>query len=376
MNGISIFSGCGGLDLGFTKAGFNIHFSSDIMSEGCETMRNNFNHYVYGPPSNDGDVHNLTKSIIQKSGNINKIDFIIGGPPCQSFSVAAAQRFLKNDTKFKRKGFGCQKNGLLIYEYLRLVDEIKPKFFLIENVPGILKVDGSETISGLYETFENIGYNMTQPIFVQAADYGVPQFRERVFLFGTTLNRKLVLPEPSHSNADTLSSTKKYSTVAQAINDIPKYIPNNETRNHKSESVSRYQKLKIGQREKLGRVDRLDPNKPSKTVIAGGSNGGGRSHLHPFLARTLSVRECARLQTFPDDFVFYGKTARQFTQVGNAVPPLIGELIAKSIMSSVLGKKVSNDYKLEKGYIGKNVAVQHLLEKSKLVSEYKCYSDV
>src|SRR6185437_8187349 len=110
---------------------------------------------------------------------------------------------------------------------------------------------------------------------------------------------------------------------------MPQDLPNRVTRRHAPESIARYKTLAFGQREQLGRVDRLDPRRPSKTVIAGGSGGGGRSHLHPFIARTLSVRECARLQTFPDKFVFLGPTARQFTQVGNAVPPVLAAQMGK-----------------------------------------------
>ena len=110
--------------------------------------------------------------------------------------------------------------------------------------------------------------------------------------------------------------------------------PNSETREHKAESILRYMKLDYGERDQLGRVDRLDPTLPSKTVIAGGANGGGRSHLHPEIPRTISVRESARLQTFPDDFVFIGPTARQFTQVGNAVPPVLAAQLGISVFYS------------------------------------------
>ena len=101
----------------------------------------------------------------------------------------------------------------------------------------------------------------------------------------------------------------------------------------------RYMILEFGQRDKLGRVDRLNPLLPSKTIIAGGTGGGGRSHLHPFIPRTMTVRECARLQTFPDDYVFTGPVARQFTQVGNAVPPLLGYELACAIYNSIYEKK-------------------------------------
>ena len=112
---------------------------------------------------------------------------------------------------------------------------------------------------------------------------------------------------------------------------MPQNLPNHETRNHVESSIIRYRKLKFGERDQRGRVDRLDPRKPSKTVIAGGTGGGGRSHLHPFIARTLTVRECARLQTFDDEYIFKGSMSRQFTQVGNAVPPLLAEHIARHI---------------------------------------------
>src|SRR5690606_5805428 len=109
---------------------------------------------------------------------------------------------------------------------------------------------------------------------------------------------------------------------------------NHVTREHSAESILRYMMLEFGGRDQLGRVDRLDPTRPSKTVIAGGTKGGGRSHLHPYIPRTLSVRESARIQTFPDNFVFTGPAARQFTQVGNAVPPILGAQMAASILKS------------------------------------------
>ena len=103
------------------------------------------------------------------------------------------------------------------------------------------------------------------------------------------------------------------------------------TREHSAESVLRYMELAYGARDQLGRVDRLDPSRPSKTIIAGGTKGGGRSHLHPYFPRTLSVRESARLQTFPDDYLFTGPVARQFTQVGNAVPPVLAAQLAIAV---------------------------------------------
>ncbi|MDD4026338.1 MAG: DNA cytosine methyltransferase, partial [Kiritimatiellae bacterium] len=112
-------------------------------------------------------------------------------------------------------------------------------------------------------------------------------------------------------------------------------VPNHVTREHNVKSIERYMRLGFGKRDKLGRVDRLDPFRPSKTIIAGGTGGGGRSHLHPYIPRTMSVRECARLQTFPDKHFFTGPVARQFTQVGNAVPPVLAYEIACAIYKTI-----------------------------------------
>jgi DNA (cytosine-5)-methyltransferase 1 len=150
------------------------------------------------------------------------------------------------------------------------------------------------------------------------------------------------LPVETHSEtADLLR--ERYRTVVEALVGMPSNIPNHLPRDHAPESIARYRTLEFGEREHLGRVDRLAPQAPSKTVIAGGSNGGGRSHLHPFIARTLTVRECARLQTFDDDYVFEGTSARQFTQVGNAVPPLLAEQLARHIQWRHFGRKLEND---------------------------------
>ncbi|MGQ0542492.1 MAG: DNA cytosine methyltransferase, partial [Blastocatellia bacterium] len=122
--------------------------------------------------------------------------------------------------------------------------------------------------------------------------------------------------------------------AGSVLKSLAENLANTETREHKAESILRYMELAYGQRDQLGRVDRLDPASPAKTVIAGGTKGGGRSHLHPEVPRTLSVRESARLQSFPDDYEFVGTSGRQFTQVGNAVPPVLAAQIGQSILRS------------------------------------------
>ena len=170
-----------------------------------------------------------------------------------------------------------------------------------------------------------MGYNIETPVVLNAADYNVPQYRERLFVVGTRNGNTPVFPTPSAIQYGAGSVLDRNQEIAE----------NMETRKHNLGSVQRYYKLGYGQRDQLGRVDRLNPDTPSKTVIAGGTKGGGRSHLHPEIPRTLSVRECARLQTFPDDYVFVGATARQFTQVGNAVPPVLAAQLGLALASSV-----------------------------------------
>lgn len=337
---VSFFTGAGGLDLGFEAAGGDVVFACDILPEACESLRKNRPELiVYGPPDYSGDIQELDADLIFEKTKLKtgEVDIVIGGPPCQPFSVAAAQRFLKGDKKFKRKGFKCEK-GNLVFSYLELVLALRPKVFMIENVPGILSLDGGKNIASLTEVFEENGYYVNAPFVLNARDYGVPQSRERAFIIGSVFKKKLSPPQASHS-IDQTFFTQPYSTVAQAFYGFNYNLPNAEIRDHKDGSLLRYKTLSVGQREKLGRVDRLDPDRPSKTVIAGGEHGGGRSHLHPFLARTISVRECARLQTFPDDYVFYGKNSRQFTQVGNAVPPLLAEKLASHIFELYFGAK-------------------------------------
>ena len=163
------------------------------------------------------------------------------------------------------------------------------------------------------------------PCAIHAELFGVPQYRERMIIIGTRIPDKYPI-----FNNGTVRIDKEF-TVDEALSDFPDKPINHQLRNHTPESVERYSRLKYGERDQLGRVDRLDPNKPSKTVIAGGEHGGGRSHLHPYLPRTTSPRECARFQTFPDDYEFCGSMSRQFTQVGNAVPPLLAYFIASYI---------------------------------------------
>lgn len=325
---VSFFTGCGGIDLGFETAGYQHVAAFEFNELFCKTLRKNKpNWKIFGPPTHSGDVSDVAGviSTLEKIIPINFEGIFVGGPPCQPFSIASNQRFSKLDDNFKRVGFEHETNGGLLFDYVKLIKHFSPTCFLIENVPGLRDLDDGKQLAAAIQELKEVGYFVNEPRVLNAADYGVPQFRERLFVIGSKngLTPEYPMPTNMHFGAGSVLSNSQGN------------VKNTETRVHKLSSVKRYCKLDYGQRDQLGRVDRLDPCLPSKTVIAGGTNGGGRSHLHPEIPRTLSVRECARLQTFPDDYVFVGSTARQFTQVGNAVPPVLAVQLALSIASSV-----------------------------------------
>jgi DNA (cytosine-5)-methyltransferase 1 len=234
-------------------------------------------------------------------------------------------KFDKNGENYKRVGFSHPTNGGLLFDYVKLIQHFMPSAFLIENVPGIVELDGGEQVRSLYAILEQAGYHMASPQLLDTSEFGIPQNRKRVFIIGSR-KKKVTWA---------LEKVNKKQRSIDYLQNINENLQNTETRLHAASSVQRYMYMAYGQREKSGRVDRIDPYLPSKTIIAGGSSGGGRSHLHPFSPRTMSVRESARLQTFPDWFVFEGPSARQFNQVGNAVPPVLAAMLANQIIQKL-----------------------------------------
>lgn len=324
---VSFFTGAGGLDIGFECAGYKTLADVEIVPMFCETLRRNGHANVIGPPFAAGDMSKPQEVIRELEARGIPRDFpgvFHGGPPCQSFSVAANQRFSKSGENFKRTGFNHARLGNLLFCYIDVILYFRPEVFLIENVDGLLTIDNGVQASRACSMLQEAGYDVTEPRVVNAADYGVPQKRLRTLIVGSRIGH-VSFPPIAIRQFPSGSALKR--SVAG--------LPNHQTREHAAESVSRYMVLSYGKRDKLGRVDRLDPFKPSKTIIAGGTGGGGRSHLHPFIPRTMSVRECARLQTFPDSYVFTGPMARQFTQCGNAVPPVLAYEMACAIYRSV-----------------------------------------
>jgi DNA (cytosine-5)-methyltransferase 1 len=324
---VSFFTGCGGMDLGLEAVGYRQAAAFEINELFCKTLRRNRpNWRVFGPPTHPGDVSKFEEiaSTLRKLIPGKYDGLFVGGPPCQPFSIASNQRFAKWGENFKRTGFAHEKNGNLLFDFVRIIATFMPRAFIIENVPGLRDLDGGEQLSEAIKKLESAGYRVEQPFVLDAAHFGIAQQRQRLFVVGNRLGLPFTRPEPASTSVG----------AGRVLGMGLQNAMNNETREHKAESILRYMRLDYGERDQLGRVDRLDPVLPSKTVIAGGTKGGGRSHLHPEIPRTLSVRESARLQTFPDDYFFLGPTARQFTQVGNAVPPVLAAQLGISVFRS------------------------------------------
>lgn len=311
FNFISLFSGGGGLDLGFTLAGYEGLFSTDIINHFCDTIRYNFPSHLV----EEHDMYTLSGEYVKNKIN-KEVDIIIGGPPCQSFSILGNRKSTEDP------------RGRLVYEYARFIKEVSPKGFLFENVPGILTVNKGKDWKQLYNFFEEeTGYHLTWRR-LNAVHFGVPQFRERVILLG--FKDKIFTNWPTDEYDLDNSALKRVHTAGEAIEDVIN-IPNHIIRLHSERVATRYSKIPQGGRCRIDHTDRLDPGKPSGTVLVGSSGGGGRPFIHPFEHRHLSVREVARLQSFPDWYVFQGPGTAQYRQVGNAVPPLLAKRLALAI---------------------------------------------
>ena len=307
MRVISLFSGAGGLDLGLQRAGHNIIWANDI-DEDCVTtyQRNVSDHICLGPI---GDF---------SSADMPHCDIVVGGFPCQGFSQANLRRF-KHD----------ERNRLYL-EFLRVVRDKQPRFFLAENVRGILSLAGGAAIRKIERDFHEIGYRVKRRLF-NTADYGVPQTRWRVIIAGTRVDLPHDLdyryPAPTHSkNGD--GSLPKWQSIGAALRDIPEPHADHALKNHV------FSKYKVTNRNFTGHRT-TDPRKPSPTILARGNGKGGVCALqHPKNHRRMSIREQAILQTFPTDFEFLGQMNSCYRQVGNAVPVRFAEALGRCLKTS------------------------------------------
>ena len=329
MNAIDLFAGCGGLSKGFMDAGFDIIVGVDNDQDALNTFALNHNG---AKPLNADLSKQETFDEIKRIAGDRTIDVIIAGPPCQGFSTIGKR--ISSDPE-KRKAFDPR--NTLFREYIRVLNCLKPKFFLMENVQGLLTRDKGRIFEEIKETFKKTGYEFNY-VILNAADYGVPQIRNRVFFFGNRVGVKMEPPSPCCDGTD----EHPYKTVGEAIGDLADLSDdlefNHVALKHGEINLRRYALIPEGGRlpedqlpEELYRKNfgntfkRLHRDKPSLTMVP----GHNAFPIHPWLNRSLTVREAARIQTFPDDYVFVGPRQKQCMQVGNAVPPVMAQCWAK-----------------------------------------------
>lgn len=305
MKVASLFSGIGGFDLGFVWAGHEIIWANDIWQDAVESYKMNIGKHIVCKDVKLVDANEIPES-----------DIIIGGFPCQGFSVANQKRHTEDE------------RNTLYLEFVRILKEKQPPFFIAENVKGILSLGKGSIFQMILKDFSEIGYDVKHAL-LNAADFGVPQRRERVFIFGTRKNVQLDIsfpPETTHHklNGKPFPADKeKWVGVGKALAHIPEPEAAHDLKNHEAS------KYKLRFNGYLGhRV--INPELPCPTITArGDSKGGVVVHHHPNNHRRISPREAAVIQSFPLDFQFYGKKTSVYRQVGNAVPPKLAHALAQ-----------------------------------------------
>lgn len=304
---IDLFAGAGGMSLGFEMAGFKAVSAVEVVDVAAETHRLNFP---------DCEVHcgDIAQYSAKKIARKNNVRVVVGGPPCQGFSVAGKRD--PNDPRNK-----------LFREFVRVVDEVKPDYFVMENVPGILTMQQGKVKEAILEAFAEIGYKDVSIAVLEAASFGVPQLRSRAIFIG---NRK-GLPNPFPAP---ILNRENYVAIEDAISDLPEWdrLPeiNHEWTKHSKDFTKRISKVKPGESlypTFLDAYKRQYIGVPSMTIK---ENHGG-THIHPTLDRCISAREMARLQSFPDRFIFSGSMKKAMWQIGNAVAPLMARSIALAL---------------------------------------------
>lgn len=332
---VSLFSGGGGLDIGFKRAGYDIVWAIDINKDAVNSYKKNI-----GPEIICGDLYQIDEK------QIPHCDLVIGGPPCQSFSLAGKRQSDDN-------------RGRLVWRYIDIIKELSPQGFLFENVTGLVSAknnEGQKILPLLFQAFSDIGYTLYYKI-VNAADYGVPQLRRRVIIVGLKDSSKVFeFPKETH-NADGTCGLKKYVSVKEALGDLP--VPSSDCKisEHEWPTMSELDKyichhvkpggnyMDIPDDVNSARIKRLkrdgghttcygrmSPDKPSYTINTYFNRPNVGCNIHYSQDRLITLREAMRLQTFPDDYQFVSSSKQgKNLIVGNAVPPLLAFKLAEQL---------------------------------------------
>ena len=364
---IDLFSGAGGMSEGFEQAGFSVCAANDFDLDAANTYRlnNPHVHFIPGPVQSIATEQLLNAARVDK----NELDVLIGGPPCQAFSVYNHQR-----------GMHDERSGLF-REYLRIVEGVMPRFVVMENVTGITSVADGRAVSEIYSSLTALGYHVEHRI-LKAEEFGVPQERRRIFFIGAMNHSKIIWPDPFCWPNTLFPSV----TVREAIGDLPRLeiLEGEDQAEYDSEPLSRYQQesrkcspglynhvapylatinlerlkhipqggswrnippellpagMKRARRsDHTKRYGRLHPNGLASTILTKCDLHWG-AYIHYDQERSLTVREAARLQSFPDKIRFTGARGEQFRQVGNAVPPLLAKAVAQSVADMLANTK-------------------------------------
>lgn len=300
MKIVSLFSGVGGLDLGFIQAGHKIIWANDLYEDAVKTYAKNIGSHI------------VCKNIMDIScETIPDCDMVMGGFPCQGFSVANTKR---NESDAR---------NVLYKELIRVIRAKQPKFFLAENVKGLMSLCKGRVFKMILDDFTGLGYKVKTKL-VNAVNYGVPQKRERVIIVGVRddVDFDFEFPLETHNPHGT-NGLKPWVSVGKALDDIPDPDLPNSLKNHV------YSKYKLRFNGYIGHRT-IVPSQPAPTVTARGDDKGGVVILHhPNNKRRMSCRELATIQGFPKDFEFIGAPSSVYRQIGNAVPPPLAKAIAQ-----------------------------------------------
>lgn len=303
MKIISLFSGAGGLDLGLIQAGHEVVWANDIDKDAVATYKENIGNHIICDDIKNIDINSLPEA-----------DVVVGGFPCQGFSVANRMRALEDDRNQLYRFF---------YDTIRIK---QPKYFIAENVKGILSLGKGEALKQIVADFEEAGY-ITTINLVNMANYGVPQGRQRVIIIGQRkdLAKEMLFRFPEHTHSKDGETLPKWISIKEAIDHFPDPDTENDVLNHV------YSAYKVTYRNFTGHRE-TNPDKPSPTILARGNGKGGVCAIpHYNGKRRLSIRESASVQTFPEDFHFVGSMNACYRQIGNAVPVHFAKILGEEL---------------------------------------------